>query len=183
MKNETTKLSLLAITLLSLGSIGCASRGGILGVDCCADVPAGAIPEPAGTKLCQWQSDQINAAAVDRNVLYQADFVGRTIELSPGANDRLSRSLLSGTLDVNHITIEPSGDDSLDHARVAAVIDTLTSAGVSAPDVRIAVPAALGLTGPQAERVAGNALNSRNGSISTGVRGGIGSVLSGGVFP
>lgn len=183
MSRQTAMKTLLMIGLISICSVGCASRGGILGVDRCADVPAGAIPEPVGTKLCQWQTAQINAAAVDRYVLYKADFVGKSSELSPGAIERLSRLIAAGNLEANTMVIEPTGDDRLDQSRVSAVIEVLSSAGANVPDVRIAIPAALGLSGPQAERAAGNAGQTRGSSGSSTVRGGIGSILSGSLFP
>ncbi|MEO1619232.1 MAG: hypothetical protein AAFV88_25510 [Planctomycetota bacterium] len=135
-------------------SAGCASRGGILGVDCCADVPSGAIPEPAGTKVCAWQTQQVNAAFTDQTVLYQADFVDRTSQLSPSALQRLSRqSQLESSSEFVWV-LEPSGDADLDSGRVGAVVEALAARGRTAAEVRIATPAALGLRGPQAERIA-----------------------------
>lgn len=162
--------SILFVAFVSGGclTIGCANRGGIFGVDCCADVPAGAVPEPAGTKLCRWQTEQVRGAAADQTVLYQADFVDRTESLSPGALDRMSRHAQSNLANVQPWIIEPSGDDALDAQRLVAVNDELSQRSIAPVEVYIATPAALGLSGPQAERVAGGFGNIRNSNTGTG---------------
>ena len=134
---------------------GCAGRGGILGVDQCADIPCGAIPEPAGTKVCAWQSAQVQSAIADQTVLYQADFVDRTDQLSPAARQRIGRHATSGLGTQLPWVIEPSGDPDLDASRVAAVNLALSQQNITAVEVQIATPAALGLRGPLAEQVAG----------------------------
>src|SRR6056297_3320474 len=119
MKNKTT----LAAAWLIAGTCsiaGCASRGGIFGVDRCADIPAGAVPEPAGTKVCDWQTAQVSGAIEDQAVLYQSDFIGRTARLSPAALERMSRHTQSNLANVIPWVIEPSGDEALDTARVTA---------------------------------------------------------------
>jgi hypothetical protein len=157
----------LLITLMS-SIAGCANRGGFLGVDYCADVPAGAVPEIAGTKVCNWQTEQIAGAIADQAVLYQADFLGSSDQLSPAALDRISRHAQSNLANVLPWVIEPSGDSTLDTARVASTINALSVRGVPPTDVQIATPAALGLTGPQAERVARGFGSVRNSSAGTG---------------
>ena len=147
---------------------GCASRGGILGVDCCADVPAGAIPEPAGTKVCNWQTEQVRSAIADQTVLYQADFVARTESLSPAAFDRMSRHAQSNLANIQPWVIQPSGDEGLDARRVAVVTEELSRQGITPIQVQLATPPALGLSGPQAERVAGGFGNIRNSGTGTG---------------
>ncbi|MCC9643195.1 hypothetical protein LOC71_13000 [Rhodopirellula sp. JC740] len=166
--NKRAQLALTAIAVSSALTIGCAGRHGIFGTDKCADVPAGAIPEPAGTKVCEWQTEQVQNAIADQTVYYQADFVGGTAELSPVAMERLARNSGSGLLAIQHHVIEPSGDTDLDAFRVHAVTETLLQAGVPQPVVQVAVPAALGLRGPQAERVAGGFGTIRNSSAGTG---------------
>ncbi len=49
--------------------------------------------------------------------------------------------------------VEPSDESELDQARVQAVIGELTQVGASCLDVTLAVPAAIGLTGPEAEQL------------------------------
>ena len=183
MKFASSRLTFVSIGLFALTLGGCVSKGGVFGVDRCADVPRGAIPEPVGTKLCQWQTEQIQGALADRTVLYRADFVADSTELSPGARERLSRLLAAGQLDLTPITVEPSGNEAVDQARVSAVVTLLASVGMNAPDVSVAIPSALGLTGPAAERAAGSLGRNRSGAGSTAIRGGLSSGFSGGVFP
>lgn len=161
----------LIITSMAAGSLttsGCASRGGILGVDCCADIPAGAVPEPAGVKVCQWQTAQVGSAIVDQTVMYQADFIGRSETLSPGAVDRMARNANSGLAAIQPTIVEPSGDAQLDAARIAAVSARLASFGIAAPIVQLATPAALGLRGIEAEQVAGGVGNRGNAARGAG---------------
>lgn len=190
----------LAVVSLAAGAIaagslivgGCASRGGILGVDCCADIPAGAVPEPAGTKVCNWQNVQVSSALADQTVLYQADFVGKSDSLSPAAIQRLARNVSSGLAATQPAIIETSGDASLDAARLNVVNRQLASFGVTLPIVEIATPAALGLRGPDAEQAAraiGNAGNAGRGTgaplaqpAQLGTQGGFGGNLPGGIF-
>jgi len=189
---KPSKLVLTGWVVGALTLSGCASRGGILGVDCCADIPAGAVPEPAGSKVCDWQTAQVTGAVADQTVFYQADFIGPSAELSPGAIERMTRNANSGLAAVQPAFIEPSGDVSVDSERVNAVAARLASFGVSAPIVEVATPAALGLRGPQAERVAGGFGNIRNSNSGTGApvsrpsglggQGGFGGSLPGGVF-
>jgi len=187
------KPSELVLTGLIVGSLtlsGCASRGGILGVDCCADIPAGAVPEPAGAKVCDWQTAQVTGAVADQTVLYQADFIGNSSVLSPAAIKRMARNAGSGMADMQPAFIEPSGDVSLDAERVSVVTTQLASFGITAPIVEVATPAALGLRGPLAERVAGGFGNIRNSSTGApisrpsflGGQSGFGGNLPGGIF-
>lgn len=146
--------NLYLLTLLCCGCfglVGCASRGGILGVDCCSDIPAGAVPEPAGTKVCNIQQSQVAAASLDQNVLYRADFVGKTTELAPTALERLARQNATGNLGLETLIVEPSGDEDLDQRRVEAVGNTLAEVGLANVHLKLAIPAALGLSGPVAE--------------------------------
>ncbi|WP_146531026.1 hypothetical protein [Novipirellula artificiosorum] len=183
------RISVCGLAIASMTALGCASRGGILGVDCCADVPAGAIPEPAGAKVCDWQTAGVSSAVADQTVLYQADFIGTSANLSPGAGDRMARNVNSGLAARQTALIEPSGDAALDAERIDAVSVQLASFGVASPMVEVATPAALGLRGPQAERVAGGFGNVRGSSTGTGApisrpsgQGGFGGNLPGGIF-
>jgi len=166
--NSTQKL--IALTIVAAGSLfsGCANRGGILGVDCCADIPAGAIPEPAGNKVCNWQTAQVANAIADQAVLYQADFISTTDQLSPAALDRMSRHAQSNLANVLPWVVEPSGEANLDASRIASALTALSARGVTPIDIQIATPAALGLSGPQAEGVARNSGNNGNSSGGTG---------------
>ncbi|MEZ6090017.1 MAG: hypothetical protein R3C05_18725 [Pirellulaceae bacterium] len=167
-KLKAIKLTAVFSMLLSLASLGCASRCGILGVDACADIPAGAVPAPVGAKVCAWQTAQVSNAVADQTILYNADFIGLSDQLSPAAIERLARNADSGLVITVPSFVEPSGDAALDAARVNAVMVQLASHGVTEPIVEVATPAALGLRGPQAERVAGGFANTRGSSVGTG---------------
>ena len=155
--------SCLAVALIT--SSGCASRGGILGVDCCADIPAGAIPEPAGSKICDWQTAQVSGAEADQTVFYKSDFIGNSAKIAPNSIDRIARTARSGLASNQPTIVEPSGDDELDAARVTAVSLQLVSYGITEPTVTVAIPAALGMQGIRAEQIADGLGNFGNGSF------------------
>lgn len=188
--NHAKTMLIVSLVTGSCLTVGCASRGGILGVDRCADVPAGAIPEPPGTKVCNWQTAQVRSAIADQTVLYQADFVARTESLSPAALDRMSRHAQSDLANVQPWVIEPSGDEGLDARRMAMVNEELSQRGITPTEVQLATPAALGLRGSLAERVArgvGSIGNSNTGTgapttRATGLGGQAGGNLPGGIF-
>lgn len=159
------------ILLLASTLSGCAHRHDLLGVDCCADIPEGAIPEPPGTKLCNWQTMQVNAAVADQFVLYRCDFVGDSSDLSPAAKARIGRLVQSGAASHMPWVVEPSDKSALDLARVDSAINELTSLGVSPVDVTIATPAALGLAGPLAEGILGMQGARSNSTFNSGGRG------------
>ena len=161
--------SCLAIALITTS--GCASRGGILGVDRCADIPAGAIPEPAGVKNCNWQTAQVSGAEADQTVFYKCDFIGNSAKIAPEAINRIARTASSGLATTQPAIIEPSGDETLDAARVTAVSLQLASYGIPQPVVTVAIPAALGMQGIRAEQIADGLGNFGNNGVSNGGRG------------
>lgn len=134
---------------------GCASHGGIFGVDCLADVPAGSVPEYAGSKLCRWQLAQIGQADIDRTALYRADFVGQSVTLSPAAMEKIAHEVQSGRAANQVWLVEPSGIASLDAQRVTSVAQVLGEYKVFSPMIFVASPPAIGLPGNVAEGVAG----------------------------
>ena len=153
---------------------GCTSCRGIPGIDCCADVPLGAIPEPAGTKVCNWQSVQVANAYADQSVLYRSDFIGDSSELSPAAIKRMSRLAHDGSASHLPWVIEPSENAALDQARLHSAIAQLAELCASPVDVSIGIPAALGLSGPQAEQLGVGIGQNRNVGTGFSNRGGIG---------
>lgn len=161
--------SCLAIALITTS--GCASRGGILGVDRCADIPAGAIPEPAGVKNCNWQTAQVSSAEADQTVFYKCDFIGNSAKIAPEAINRIARTASSGLATTQPSIIEPSGDEALDAARVTAVSLQLSSYGIQQPVVTVAIPAALGMQGIRAEQIADGLGNFGNNGARNGGRG------------
>lgn len=167
------------LTLLLLTS-GCRSGQGICDVDCCADIPSGAIPKSPGNHLCQWERAQVTSASTDLGVFYEADFIDKSSQLSPAAQRQVATLAQRGTLAAVPILIEPSGDSTRDADRSVSLAAAFNTAGVtmSADQIQIAYPPALGLDGFQAQQVARSA--SRSGSSGGGQRGGGG--LGGGGF-
>ena len=170
-KTTIASLTTTCVALALITSSGCASRGGILGVDCCADIPAGAIPEPAGSKVCDWQTAQVSGAEADQTVFYKSDFIGSSAKIAPNSIDRIARTARSGLAANQPSIIEPSGDEALDAARVSAVSLQLASYGITQPIVTVAIPAALGMQGIRAEQIAEGVGNFGNGSNGTAGRG------------
>ena len=154
MNRAVDSLPLTAVLALVFATVGCSNHRGILGVDDCADVPPGAVPEIAGTKVCNWQTVQTENAFRDQMVLYHCDFVGRTSELSPAAKERLARRVSSDDMGVNDWVIEPTQEAELDRIRVQSVMNQLATLGVAEVNVVIGNPPALGLRGPLAEQTA-----------------------------
>lgn len=148
----TSRLACTSLIFPMLLAFGCASHGGFSGIDKCADIPAGAIPEPAGAKVCDWQTAQVLSAAADQTVLYRADFIGPTVELSPAASERLARHAASGLAELQPWVVEPSGDNERDARRVSHVTDRLAALGVTEARVVVAIPAAIGVSGQQMMR-------------------------------
>ncbi|MGB7342890.1 MAG: hypothetical protein WBD20_01640 [Pirellulaceae bacterium] len=164
--NQNKYLASIAIACLCL-STGC-MKCGILGVDRCADIPSGAIPEPAGSKLCQWQTAQATGAFADQLVLCQSDFLHNSTQLSPAATERVERLVHNGSAQQTVWTIEPSDSVQLDESRLREFVYYLDNLGAPPIDVVVARPAALGLTGPVAERAVSSLGGGARGTSNTG---------------
>lgn len=167
MRVNLMKCSLILSICFAIGSLGgCARKpGGIFGVDCLADIQKGAVPEPVGTKVCQWQNAHIREAVKDETTLYQADFIGRSDALSPGAAEKMSNAVQKGLAVTQPWVIEPSGDPNLDSARVNGILRQLSRWGIQNPIVTIAKPTAIGLRGIFAESTFGNLGNQSQGNL------------------
>ncbi|MDA7861658.1 hypothetical protein N9B31_01435 [Mariniblastus sp.] len=143
-------VGLLIFTSLLVLS-GCSHHRGVTGVDSIADVPKGAVPEPAGVKLCQWQTAQVLQAAQDQTVLYKADFLGESDKLAPSATEKILRSLQNETAGLQIWVVEATANATQDSRRVDSVTQQLNSWGVPSPRVGIGMPTALGMPGVFAE--------------------------------
>lgn len=160
--NTLLRISLILLTSIALtSSTGCSQRQRLLNVDALSEVPSGAVPAPAGNKLCQWQHAQVQQAAQDQTVLYKADFVGLSPQLSPSATDKIVQALRTGTASSQFWKVEPTGDSFRDANRVNSVAQQLAYWGVSNPQVGIGIPTALGLPGVIAESNFRNSVNSQ----------------------
>lgn len=181
--SKVTKSSLNVLVLMSMA--GCSVGQGILKVDRCADVPCGAIPGTPGSHLCEWQQAQVRSAANDLAVFYQADFIDKSDRLSPAAEQQVTRLVQQGTIGSMPLVLEPSDDPQRDIARTIMLANAFAAAGapLSADQIRIATPPALGLEGFQAQQVARTASRSGNrggGGQNSGTGGGLGGFSGGG---
>ena len=141
-----TVLAHLLYVVLST-SAGCVGKHGILNVDQHANIPKGAIPEPAGRKSQAIFEGQILSAEQDRYFLYQADFIGKTKDLSDSARHRLASMLASGELSGQQLYVEPSENADLDQNRIAETNAVLEELGITSTVVHLAHPPAISLTG------------------------------------
>ncbi len=157
-----TQLILLGSLATLMPVLGCHARQGILGVDRCAKVPQGAIPEKPGNHLCEWQQAQVRAASIDRGVFYQSDFVGKSDRLSPAAEQQVARLVQHGAIGNVQVILEPSDDSQRDTSRKIMLASAFTAAGapMAAEQIQIAHPPAIGLEGFRAQQVARTASRS-----------------------
>jgi len=166
---------------------GCRSGHGVCGVDKCADVPCGAIPASPGNHLCQWQQAQVRSASTDLGVFYQADFVGTTEQLSPAAQKQVTSLIQQGSVGTVALIVEPSDDPQRDASRTVSLAAAFSGGGVpiSADQIQVAYPPALGLEGFRAQQVARSASRSGGqgggqGQNGGGSGGGLGGGFGGG---
>jgi len=119
-----------------------------------ADIPAGAIPQPAGTHVNAWQSAQATLADRDDFVVYQYEWQIDSNQLSPFGKRHLGVLANRLITEPVQITIEPSNNAELDTSRRKFLVTHLTERGISSADQRVVVsyPAAEGLHGREAQR-------------------------------
>lgn len=113
----------LAVILLS-SSLSCC-RDGLWG-DPCANIPPGAIPAPAGTYNCDWQSEQAARADRDFFVFYQYEWQSESEKLSPFGERHLSRLLGRVQKTPLPIVVERSANATLDERRVISLRHALS---------------------------------------------------------
>jgi len=148
-------------------------------------VPCGAIPGKPGNHLCEWQQAQVRSASTDLGVFYQADFIGTSDRLSPAAEQQVTRLVQQGAVGTVPLILEPSDDSQRDASRLTMIAYAFTAAGtpMSADQIQIANPPALGLEGFRAQQVArtlsGN--GSQGGGQGQGGGGGFGGGSGGGL--
>ncbi len=155
---------------------GCCANCGRLWCDGCADIPHGAIPQPAGVHTCAWQTTQGTLAEYDDLIIYQYEWHGETTNLGPFGQRHLS--ILESRLmrDPCSVVVEPSANPALDEQRKASLVAFFTERGLPDAEARVSVgyPAAEGLHGQESFQL-------NRGYIRAGVgRGGLGGGLGGG---
>ncbi len=171
---------------------GCRASGGLFGVDRCADIPPGAIPQPVGTHVCQWQTAQQDRAERDDFVIFNLEWEAGGQVLGPKGK-RHAECLAEAVEQVPYpIVIATSDDAVLDETRRQHVIEMLAANGVEDPAARVVLgeSEAEGLYGPEAVRLGdarligtgrttGGGVTGR-GFSGGGFGGGFGSGLGGG---
>lgn len=149
--------------LLLVVACGCENCGQKQhGIDKCADIPPGAIPQPAGTYSCQWQNAQASRAAQDQWMIYEYEWFKEGKQLGPFGQ----RHFAALTGQVPHcdckIVVEPyfdvaknAPDAELNEARRQALVVQLAAAGVPDPDSRVVLgySQALPLYGPEGVQI------------------------------
>jgi hypothetical protein len=131
-----------------------------------ADIPAGAIPQPAGTHSSQWHSTQTALADRDDFVVYQYEWQADDIQLSPFGKRHVATLANRLVTEPEQIRIEPSEDPALDSERREQLVTLLTEQGLAGAEHRVVVsyPAAEGLHGREAPRASNGYLGGGRGS-------------------
>jgi|HubBroStandDraft_6_1064221.scaffolds.fasta_scaffold142658_3 hypothetical protein len=145
--------------LLLLGATaftaGCHQTGYVCPTDRCADIPSGAIPQPAGIYSCQWQTEQKLRAEQDKFVIYQYEWFQGGDQLGP-AGRRHVETIAQRLDGVSYpVIVEKSDATKLDETRRTTVIAALTSFGATQAQQRVifGYSEAEGLDGPEAVRL------------------------------
>jgi len=145
---------LLALGAMSLAA-GCHQTGYFWPTDRCADIPCGAIPQPAGVYSCQWQTEQKLRAEQDKFVIYQYEWFQGGDHLGPAGRRHIEA--IAPRLDgvPYPVLIEKSEDTTLDETRRQFVIATLISLGAAQAERRVILgySEAEGLDGTEAVRL------------------------------
>jgi hypothetical protein len=173
-----------AITMLGWAALaaGCSYDYGCkCPTDRCADIPPGAIPPPAGTYSCRWQTEQIARAQQDFFVIHQTEWYLGGKELGPDGRKhireiakRLSEHASSPVI------VSATVDDKLNAARKQVVVESLLKLGVLDADSRVVSgeSEAEGLYGQEAVRD-GTARLQGGGTGTAGAGGGLGAAGGG----
>jgi hypothetical protein len=152
MPNWTGVLLVLGATTLAAG---CHQTGYFWPTDRCADIPCGAIPQPAGNYSCQWQTEQKLRAEQDKFVIYQYEWTQGGDHFGPAGRRHIEA--IAQRLDgvPYPVLIEKSEDTNLDDSRRKYMIELLTSMGVAEAERRVILgySEAEGLDGTEAVRL------------------------------
>ena len=126
--------SALWSVLLALAISGCQS-----GHKACEDIPPGAIPQPNGTYLCQWNHAEMARADRDNFVIYQYEWSADPTKLTQFGQDHLVR-IAQGLPQVCFpVLIERSPDQHLDELRRMAVLEALANCHVPIVPERVVI--------------------------------------------
>jgi uncharacterized membrane protein YgcG len=179
----TRHAALTVAALLGALTGCCQDKCGPANVDRCADIPAGAIPQPNGTYACQWQTAQMERADQDHFVVYEHEWRAGGDALGPFGQRHVEELAARLPAVPNQLTIEPhfdvdrnAMDGELNEARRAAVVAALTAHGVEGAADRVVIgwPRGEGLYGDEAARIGQKRLQGGQGvgGASSGALGG-----------
>ncbi len=140
----------------------------------CEDIPPGAIPQPNGTYLCQWNHAEMARADQDNFVIYHYEWSADAAKLTQFGLEHVAQ-IAQGLPQVTYpVVIECSPDQHLNETRRTAVLEALGNCHVSIIPERVIVgrPGAEGLYGDEAAGIAGrmfrNGVGGGQGGGSTG---------------
>ena len=149
----------LWLVLLSMAAPGCSENGH----KPCNDITPGAIPQPNGTYLCQWNHAETARADQDNFVIYQYEWSADGTRLTPFGQEHLAR-IAQGLPQVCFpVVIEPSTDPRLNEIRRMAVLEGLANCHVPIVPDRVVLgrSEAEGLYGDEAAGVARRMLSNQ----------------------
>jgi hypothetical protein len=161
----------------------CDEKAGLLGVDRCADIRKGAIPQPTGTVACQWQNTHAEQAEQDDLVIYEHEWREGGKKLGPFGQKHIEQIVRKLTNSPHQVIIEPHFDvdknrvdAELNEARRRGVVVALAERGVADAEERVVVawPKAEGLYGEEAVGVGIDRTSSGTGRGGTVTRGSAG---------
>jgi hypothetical protein len=154
-ESNTMSSRLMLVLVAALLAAGCHGGGWVWSTDRCADIPCGAIPQPAGVYNCQWQTAQNFRAEQDKFVIYQYEWFEGGDHLGP--DGRRHVETIAQRLDSvpYPVIVEKSDDAKEDEKRRQEVIAKLASLGAPDPERRVILgySEAEGLAGTEAVRL------------------------------
>ena len=125
----------------------------------CNDITPGAIPQPNGTYLCQWNHAETARADQDNFVIYQYEWSADGTKLTPFGQEHLAR-IAQGLPQVCFpVVIEPASDQRLNETRRLAVLEALANCHVQIVPDRVVLgrSEAEGLYGQEAPELPADA--------------------------
>jgi hypothetical protein len=126
----------------------------LLGIDCCATIPPGAIPPPNGSYVREWEHRMVAGARADRYVIYLYEWYMGGPCLGPGGRDHLEG--IARHLPIVHapVLVQPCGDEAINQVHRQVVVQYLLDHGIADAEelVILGFPQAEGLYGFEAFR-------------------------------
>ena len=154
-------LQTLWLILLTIIVPGCCQDG----PKGCNNITPGAIPQPNGTYLCQWNHAETARADQDNFVIYQYEWSAEGTKLTPFGQEHLARIAQRLPQVCFPVVIEPVSDSRLNESHRAAVMEGLANSHVPIVPERIVLgrSEAEGLYGQEAPGVAARMLSNQGG--------------------